>query len=128
VGVPLISETLWPLALMASMLLICTAKELTLAKGASVPTTKDGPLTPPDAAMLAVDPPQPAASNEAAARERRASKDLPRYRDDKVDIGHIAFCEVRSLSGTNAELAVGPLPMNVMMQASLGALVCGVIA
>jgi len=26
-GVPLISETLWPLALMASMLLICTAKD-----------------------------------------------------------------------------------------------------
>src|ERR1039458_2631228 len=39
VGVPLISETLCPLELMASMLLICTANELTLAKGASVPTT-----------------------------------------------------------------------------------------
>ena len=93
-----------------------------------MPITKDGPLTLPETAVLATDPPQPAASNEAAARERRASKGLPRYRDDNVDIGAIAFCEVRSLSGTNAELAVGPLPTNAMMQPSLGALVCGVIA
>ena len=45
--------------------------------------------------------PQPAANSEAAARERSAMgsllRDLDRLEDDKDDIGHFAFCVLRSL-------------------------------
>jgi hypothetical protein len=60
--------------------------------GASVPTTKDAPDGP--VAVLAVElEPQPAASSEAAARERRKAGSLPGCLD-KIDddMGHIAFC------------------------------------
>ena len=111
VGVPLISETVSPLASMALTLVNCTAKEVTEDMGASVPMTKDAPVGP--VAVLAVEPePQPAAKSEAIARERRQTGSLPRSFVD--DMGHIAFCLLRSLFGTSAELATVPLSQEGM--------------
>jgi hypothetical protein len=111
VGAPLTSETVLPLASMALTLVNCTANEVTEDMGASVPTTKDVPAGP--VAVLAVDPePQPAAKSEARARERRQPGSLPRCFED--DIGHIAFCVLRSLFGTSAKLATVPLSQEGM--------------
>src|SRR5271166_3050000 len=89
VGVPLMRETLSPLEAMALMLINWTEKEVTLAMGASVPTTKAGPVTLPVAVVPSMELPQPAASSEAVARERRYRGSFPAQRDDKKDIDDI---------------------------------------
>jgi hypothetical protein len=80
--------------------------------------------------VLLVEPPQPAAISEAAASERSAMGSLPcnleTSEDDKEGIGHFAFCALRRLLGTSAELAAMPLSQEI--KATLEALVCGVIA
>src|SRR5258708_5480118 len=95
VGEPLSSATLLPLASVAVMLFTCTAKEVTLASGASVPITKAGPETPPVTGFVS-ELPQPAASSEATARERRQGRGV--LRNDREGIGHSAFCALRILS------------------------------
>jgi hypothetical protein len=52
VGVPLMSDTVFPLLSVAVTPCICTEKETTLAIGASVPITNDGPVS---AAAVVVD-------------------------------------------------------------------------
>src|SRR5579871_5617831 len=86
VGEPLVNCTVLPLESLAEML-ICTLKEMTLAIGASVPTTKDEPVTV-CVLLVGVEEvellPQPVARRVAtvnATRDGRAS--LP---DFEIDI------------------------------------------
>jgi hypothetical protein len=79
VGVPLSRFTgVPPPEGVAVMLVIWTLKEMTLAMGASVPTTKAGPVEVEDPLEFAVETreplPQPAATNAAAVSERSASR------------------------------------------------------
>jgi hypothetical protein len=67
------------------MLFIWTAKEVTLANGASAPTTKADPVTVPDAAALEVELPQPAASSAATGKDRRARNEQPCFLKDNED-------------------------------------------
>ena len=96
VGVPLTRETVCPMELVALMLSITTAKEVTLATGgASVPTTNDAPVVP---VAVAVDPePQPTANKDTTASERRQTWSLKLFLDDNDAIGHFAFCALHSL-------------------------------
>jgi hypothetical protein len=76
VGVPLSNGTLLPLASMASTLSTCTAKEVTLDIGASVPTTNAGPVSAfgVDVELPELEPLlQPAASSTAAVSKGRAT-------------------------------------------------------
>src|SRR5271155_4488780 len=112
VGSPLTSDTLFPLLSIASTLMICTEKEVTLASGASVPTTKAGPVTVFGFVVVVVVglvPLQPTAMNVATGNETRAVRSLRWIENDIIESLRFLRCPAANRERTLSWQTV-PLP------------------